>query len=466
MPGRSMGTAVPRSQSSAGRPNFSPNQSGAGIGRNPGGSLIGRGQGNPAQGSSVGRGFGGNNAGMTPRNFGPNNGNNRGPGGPQSGFSNRGPSSLNNGGINNNRSLGQNFNGNRGGNFNRPGPGGPSNLNRGFNRGPGGNRWGPGAGFGHRGGFGPRGWVGGYRGPSSMWRRPFYPGVCGPSFFLNRWCGPAYRPFWGTGFFLGGAITYIDSGPVVYGYPVTYLDDVTYVNTGAYVDTGAVVDTGVYVDDYAQYGAVQPQVVQQGIGPNELVEIPTQPQNQTGYAPMTAEPIQAQPAQTNPQAVAPQGNASDQQSASDIALGWGDQAFNQGNYQEARNQYARAILAEQNDPRGHIAMGLTLFALGDFSEAGKALRNGITLAPALAEGGFDLSQAYGKREDMLRHIDAVNQYLRSNPDDMNALFVAGFTQIFGGDPVNGKAAFESYKSRGDADPKMTAFIDAAIRLAR
>lgn len=483
MPGRNMGTVTPRNLSqnnpAIGRnprgPGFGQNGGGSGFGPNRGGSGIGQNFGNPG----VGRNPGGNTLGSPGRQgFGANNfGNNNNPGG--FGRGPNGPSNLNNNnnGIGGNRGFGQGFNNNQGNNFNRPGPG---NMGRGF-----GNDNNRNFGNGNNRGFGDNnnrnwgwnnnrpGWDRGpaYRGPWSHWGRynNFYGGRywnrgwCGPSRFYNNWCGPWYRSYWGWGggIFIGGAITYWDTTPVVYGYPVTYVDDVTYVDPGY-------VAAPTYVETYPEYTTVAPGVVQQPLADDQLIEIPTQ--TQSGVAPMTAQPMQSTP--TQPQSVAPQnappqqGGAGEQMTPSEIALSNGDQAFSTGNYQEARKQYAQAILKEQNDPRGHIAMGLTLAALGDYSEAGRALRNGVTLAPSLSEGGFDLSQAYGNRDDMLRHIAGVNDYLRKNPDDMNALFVAGFMQIFGGDVPNGKAAFESYKSRSDADPKMTPFIDAAIRLAR
>ena len=485
-----MGTVTPRSSSqnnpaigrNPGGSGLGQNRSGMGIGQNRGGSGVGQNFGNTgigrnpggnALGSSVGRGFSGNNSNNGPRNLGNNN---SGVGG---GFNRGSALNNNNGLINNNRGPGQGFNGNRGNNnnFNRSGPG--NNLNRGLGNNNNNNR-----GFGNNNnrGFGNNnnrnfGWNNGRggwgRGPGNAWGRHNHwhggrywgRNWCGPSRFYNNWCGPWYRPSWGWGggIFIGGAITYWDTTPVVYGYPVTYIDDVTYVDPG-YVAAPA------YVETYPEYTEVAPAVVEQPLADDQLIEIPTQPQAQTGVTPMTAEPMQPAPNQS--QMVTPQGNdpqqggGSEQMPASEIALSQGDQSFNTGNYQDARKHYAAAILKEQNDPRGHIAMGLTLAALGDYSEAGRALRNGVTLAPALADGGFDLSQAYGNRDDMLRHIAGVNDYLRKNPDDMNALFVAGFMQIFGGDVPNGKAAFESYKSRKEADPKMTTFIDSAIRLAK
>jgi len=474
-----MGTVTPRS-SLQNNPSIGRTPGANTLGQNRGGFTSNQNRGGNSFGSSVGRGFGSNNN-NTPRNFG----NNSGIGG---GFNRGSALNNNNNNFNNNRS-GQGLNGNRGNNnFNRSGP---SNLNRNFgnnnNRGFGNNNnrgfnnnnnrgWDNGRGWNNgRGWDNGRGWN---RGPGNAWGRHNYwhggrywnRNWCGPSRFYNSWCGPWYRPswgWWGAGLYIGGAITYWDTTPVVYGYPVTYIDDVTYVDPGY-------VAAPTYVETYPEYAEVAPQIVQQPYADDQLIEIPTQPQAQTGVAPMTAEPMQqvpaspmsSQPQTVNPQDSSQQGGPDQQMPASEVALGLGDQSFNTGNYQDARKHYAAAILKEQNDPRGHIAMGLTLAALGDYSEAGRALRNGVTLAPALADGGFDLSQAYGNRADMQRHIAGVNDYLRKNPDDMNALFVAGFMQIFGGDVANGKAAFESYKSRKDSDPKMTPFIDAAIRLAK
>lgn len=484
-----MATVTPRS-SIQNNPSIGRNPGANTLGQNRGGFTANQNRGGNSFGSSVGRGFGSNNN-NTPRNFG----NNSGVGG---GFNRGSALNNNNNNLNNNRS-GQGF-GNRGNNnFNRSGPGNlnrnfgnnNNNSNRGFgnnnnrgfnnnnNRGFGNNNnrgWNNGRGWDNgRGWNNGRGWS---RGPGSAWGRHNHwhsgrywnRGWCGPSRFYNNWCGPWYRPswgWWGGGVFIGGAITYWDTTPVVYGYPVTYIDDVTYVDP-------AYVSAPTYVETYPEYAEVAPTVVQQPYADDQLIEIPTQPQAQQGVAPMTAEPMQqapyqptpSQPQTVNPQDSSQQGSSDPQMPASEIALGLGDQSFNSGNYQEARKHYAAAVLKEQNDPRGHIAMGLTLAALGDYSEAGRALRNGVSLAPALADGGFDLSQAYGNRDDMVRHIAGVNDYLRKNPDDMNALFVAGFMQIFGGDVPNGKAAFESYKSRKDADPKMTTFIDSAIRLAK
>lgn len=143
------------------------------------------------------------------------------------------------------------------------------------------------------------------------------------------------------------------------------------------------------------------------------------------------------------------------------ALGRGDKAFERGDYQDAREEYVRALVLARDDPRARIALGLAEFARGRYSDAARALRAGVARVPQIGETAFDLTQAYGVPDDLAGHREALEAHLQSNDSDVDAWFVAGFVRFFGGDRPGGLAAFDRYQSLAESDDAAAPFIARA-----
>lgn len=148
-----------------------------------------------------------------------------------------------------------------------------------------------------------------------------------------------------------------------------------------------------------------------------------------------------------------------------VALGRGDKAFELGDYEDARDEYVRALVLADGDPRGQIALGLAEFARGEFVDAARAVRVGVARAPQLAESSFDLSDAYGVKEDLAAHKAALSKHLAEEPTDADALFLSGFIRFFSGDRAGGAEAMRRFRAMSASDSQPTdvdAFIENAI----
>ncbi|MCZ6817175.1 MAG: hypothetical protein O7F76_10855 [Planctomycetota bacterium] len=152
-----------------------------------------------------------------------------------------------------------------------------------------------------------------------------------------------------------------------------------------------------------------------------------------------------------------------------IALGRGDKSFQRGDYDDAREEYVRALVLADGDPRGQIALGLAEFARGKFADAARAVRVGVSRAPHLAESSFDLSDAYGVTEDLTAHQTALSEHLVRHPDDADALFLSGFVKFFSGDRAGGAEALEQSRAMSAPESHPTdgdGFIEKAATVAR
>lgn len=146
-----------------------------------------------------------------------------------------------------------------------------------------------------------------------------------------------------------------------------------------------------------------------------------------------------------------------------IAMGRGDKSFEQGNYDEAREEYVRAIVLAGEDAPTRIALGLAEYALGSFSDAARAIRRGVAISPELAESTFSLDAVYGIVDDRAAHRRALEDFARENPEDCDALFLVGFTRYFAGEREAGVETLVSYLKRTECDRSITEFVIRARR---
>ncbi|MCG8409408.1 MAG: hypothetical protein MI923_29740 [Phycisphaerales bacterium] len=144
-----------------------------------------------------------------------------------------------------------------------------------------------------------------------------------------------------------------------------------------------------------------------------------------------------------------------------IALGRGDKAFEDGDYDDAREEYVRAMVLAGDDARVRIALGLTEYALGSYVDASAAVRSGVSISPSLAQSSFAMKEIYGRPNDFTAHRQALEFYRKENPEDVHAMFLLGFVQYFSGQRSEGRAAFETYLANPQHDPAVEQFVEAA-----
>ena len=141
------------------------------------------------------------------------------------------------------------------------------------------------------------------------------------------------------------------------------------------------------------------------------------------------------------------------------ALRRGDRAFEIGEYDQAREEYVRALVLAGDDASVRIALGLAEYALGAYADASQAVRRGVANAPGLAQSAFDLAQVYGRANELAAHRRALVDFQRENPEDVHSLFLLGFVQFFSGQKDEGRATLDAYLSKPSHDPTVTRFIE-------
>ncbi|MBI4716605.1 MAG: tetratricopeptide repeat protein [Planctomycetes bacterium] len=127
----------------------------------------------------------------------------------------------------------------------------------------------------------------------------------------------------------------------------------------------------------------------------------------------------------------------------------GHELFGEGRYDEAREWFARAVFADDNDGYAKLFYCLGSFALGEVELAAVALRRALAAAPDLIEAPIDLRQFYGDTKALDGHLARLEQRVQENPADADARFLLGYMQYATGQA--GKA-LESLKALGESSP--------------
>ena len=104
----------------------------------------------------------------------------------------------------------------------------------------------------------------------------------------------------------------------------------------------------------------------------------------------------------------------------------GDALFREGRYEEARRQYVRALLADENDPAVQLSYGFAHFALGEYRVAARAVRRALTADPGLMDAPPDPRAAYGDAADFEKQLAALRACVVETPQDMEAAFLLGY----------------------------------------
>jgi tetratricopeptide (TPR) repeat protein len=272
-----------------------------------------------------------------------------------------------------------------------------------------------------------------------------------------RWRGTRFSFFFGLGFYPAWyyppAVIY---APPVYYYPpaVIYAPPVYYYPavSAVYLAPPIVERTYVVENVYYNTPVYERDVIRETVYEETVVRSDDAAEEAAAYRDPAADPSLAQGVEPPAQPV-------------DIErfLSRGDRAFETGRYAEARDEFARALLGNPNDPRVLLSYGLAEFALGNFVDAASAVERGIEQAPALSGAAFDLRQVYGSEEDLWRHITDLTKYAQQRIDDDPLLILLGFVRFYAGEYSVGLAAFDAYLARYPDDAEVAHFVEGLRR---
>lgn len=177
--------------------------------------------------------------------------------------------------------------------------------------------------------------------------------------------------------------------------------------------------------------------------------------------------VEATPAATSAMTAAPTAAAApgltredlNRATAAGISIGRGDKAFEQGEYDQAREEYRHAIEVAGDAPGIRIALGLSDYALGSFEAAAKSIRRGVSHSPELAKSDFRLQEVYGRAGDSDVHRRQLDAFVTQNPENADTLFLLGFVQYFSDQREAARTTFGAYRSIVPHDDLADPFIE-------
>lgn len=141
----------------------------------------------------------------------------------------------------------------------------------------------------------------------------------------------------------------------------------------------------------------------------------------------------------------------------------GLQAFNQGDYELARREFVRAILATPDAPELTMLYGYAHFATGDYMIAAMAIRRATEADATLIESPIDVAALYGDRSDFQAQLAKLDAHVAANPADLDAKYLAGFVRYASGDPNGAGAIFAECMAANPDDSAYFIMRDAALR---
>lgn len=263
----------------------------------------------------------------------------------------------------------------------------------------------------------------GHRGHYYGYRPHYYPRSCYPYYGFY----PSYGYSYGLGFGLG------------YTYSTVYASD-------PYV--GYVYTAPEYVPSYATYTEGDVAV------PVTEAAQPTQPQ-----AAQPAPPDQYREGDREYQTL---DTGVDQRAV----VMEGNAAFAAGRYDEARDQYIRAVMNDERDGYAKVLYAWSNFALGDYEVAAVSIRRAMITTPDLADYPLDLRTLYPDRTVLDRQTEALVRFLADHPDRDDARLVWGYLLYSIGQAETAAAAFQGLAGAHPDDELLSQLRDAALRNAR
>jgi len=135
-------------------------------------------------------------------------------------------------------------------------------------------------------------------------------------------------------------------------------------------------------------------------------------------------------------------------------------AFQEARYEDARAYLARAVLNDPQNGFAELAYALGHFALGDYQAAAAAVRRGVALVPDVIDAPIDVVRQYGEAKDFETHMQGLQLYVASHPEDQNAWFLLGYVRYSSGNPQEAAEAFTKAAGLDPNDTYAAVFRDA------
>ncbi|NLX14884.1 MAG: tetratricopeptide repeat protein [Phycisphaerales bacterium] len=175
--------------------------------------------------------------------------------------------------------------------------------------------------------------------------------------------------------------------------------------------------------------------------PDDMLAAPSAPS-----APSVSMPPQAPAAPAEPQPL----DAAAEQEIHGLMV-QGVELFSKGDYQQAAGLFGQVMNKYNDNVDAILAYGVARFATGEITAAAEAIRQGVRLAPDVVDIPFDLRDRYGQADDFGRHLQALEDFVRSDPANVDGWLVLGFVRHFTGDRELASNTFDILKRRSTDD---------------
>jgi len=133
----------------------------------------------------------------------------------------------------------------------------------------------------------------------------------------------------------------------------------------------------------------------------------------------------------------------------DEALKAGLQAFAEGSYDQAADQFLLAARMDNGDPASRLHAAQALFALQQYAEAVPLLRRAFELQPNLIYFKFDLRRDYDSPEDFVAQLEDLKAVVAENPDWADGYLLLGYELLHSGQR---SSAYKAFTKAAELDP--------------
>jgi tetratricopeptide (TPR) repeat protein len=288
------------------------------------------------------------------------------------------------------------------------------------------------------------------------WCSSYFLPTCYPRWYSPAYCGTYFGPTWSLGIsaWSYGGYGWSNAGWGLWDYPGGYASYEPEYEIENYYAAPQPVYTSDYANAYA--GAVTSLPLTQTYATQSYAQSPIPPTSS----------VLPQEAASVPPELADYGQP-DEGIAADSYRTIAIQAFARGDFETARREFIRAVVAEPEDAELLMMYGYAHFATGDYLVAALSIRRAIEDDPSLLGGPVDIMALYNHDLTAFdRHVARLDEHLQADYEDAEGRFLAGFVRYAAGRTAESMGFFADCVARNPNDVMSLQLRDAAMQASR
>lgn len=149
--------------------------------------------------------------------------------------------------------------------------------------------------------------------------------------------------------------------------------------------------------------------------------------------------------------------------AAGALLRQGDGALQQGRYEEARQLYAQGLALDESNGFAHAAFMVPHIVNGQYTLASSALRQALTLEPALIDQPLTVRAMFGSASTFDPHLGALRNHTARWPQDSATLLVFAYVLYGEGDLSSARSVLDDLVRRDASDTLAQLLRDGVAR---